>query len=205
MVLTLARVRPVVQGDLRVRHGGGAPAARRRREPEGGDETRGEGPRTPTAHRRQVDTARGKPPFPVDPAHETDNGALQKFVARKARKAQAQNGRLCLPALELAAIYGGVAHAPREAILSRMIPLIESTLAELETHEATPASYHGGQGYWDDLCLARYLEGLCMRFVAYPVSAPLSLPTRRDSGNRRLTMIVLALRPLSGSRCAFRP
>ncbi|KAI0319413.1 hypothetical protein OF83DRAFT_1110594 [Amylostereum chailletii] len=93
---------------------------------------------------------------------------LEKFVARKARKAQAQHGRLCLPALELAAIYGGVAHAPREAILSRMIPLIESTLAELKTHEATPASYNGGQGYWDDLCLARYLEGLCMRFVAYP-------------------------------------
>jgi hypothetical protein len=24
-------------------------------------------------------------------------------------------------------------------------------------------------GYWDDVCLARFLEGVCWRFVAYPV------------------------------------
>jgi hypothetical protein len=27
----------------------------------------------------------------------------------------------------------------------------------------------GKEGYWDDLCLARFLEGVCWRFVAYPV------------------------------------
>lgn len=28
-------------------------------------------------------------------------------------------------------------------------------------------------GYWDDVCLARFLEGVCWRFVAYPVRLPL--------------------------------
>jgi len=27
-------------------------------------------------------------------------------------------------------------------------------------------------GYWDDVCLARFLEGVCWRFVAYPVCGP---------------------------------
>jgi hypothetical protein len=27
-------------------------------------------------------------------------------------------------------------------------------------------------GYWDDVCLARFLEGVCWRFVAYPVRLP---------------------------------
>ncbi|KAG6864918.1 hypothetical protein C0991_006406 [Blastosporella zonata] len=31
------------------------------------------------------------------------------------------------------------------------------------------AAYEGGAGeYWDDLCLARFLEGVCLRFIAYP-------------------------------------
>ncbi|KAF8057392.1 hypothetical protein FPV67DRAFT_1527200 [Lyophyllum atratum] len=30
-------------------------------------------------------------------------------------------------------------------------------------------AYEGGAGeYWDDLCLARFLEGVCLRFIAYP-------------------------------------
>jgi hypothetical protein len=30
--------------------------------------------------------------------------------------------------------------------------------------------YAGGKsGYWDDYCLALFLRGVCMRYVAYPV------------------------------------
>jgi len=37
--------------------------------------------------------------------------------------------------------------------------------------ELGPEKYEGGADeYWDDLCLARFLEGVCLRFVAYPVS-----------------------------------
>ena len=27
-----------------------------------------------------------------------------------------------------------------------------------------------GKGYWDDVVLARFLEGVCLRYVAYPAS-----------------------------------
>ena len=37
-------------------------------------------------------------------------------------------------------------------------------------NELGPEKYEGGADeYWDDLCLARFLEGVCLRFVAYPV------------------------------------
>ncbi|KZV62664.1 hypothetical protein PENSPDRAFT_591100 [Peniophora sp. CONT] len=89
---------------------------------------------------------------------------LEKFVARKARKAQTQK-RLSLPALELACIFGAIAHAPRDVIHERMLPVVEATLAELKPFESEPAKR---PGYWDDWCLAHYLEGVCMRFIAYP-------------------------------------
>ena len=44
----------------------------------------------------------------------------QKFVARKARKFTAQSHRLALPALELAYIFLGIAHAPRGVITGKM-------------------------------------------------------------------------------------
>ncbi|KAJ7613414.1 hypothetical protein FB45DRAFT_938308 [Roridomyces roridus] len=84
---------------------------------------------------------------------------LEKFVARKARKCIAQNGRLLLPALELSVVFLGIAHAPRRIVEERMLPQVRSALAELK---------EGAQGYWDDLALARYLEGLCLRYIAFP-------------------------------------
>ena len=93
------------------------------------------------------------------------SSCYQKFVARKARKAQTQK-RLSMPALELACIFGAIAHAPRDMILQRMLPVVEEALEELKAFESEPAKR---PGYWDDWCLARYLEGVCMRFVAYPV------------------------------------
>ena len=44
-----------------------------------------------------------------------------------------------------------------------------------EGTELGPEKYEGGADeYWDDLCLARLLEGVCLRFIAYPVSCYLS-------------------------------
>ncbi|KAA1467016.1 hypothetical protein DENSPDRAFT_768100 [Dentipellis sp. KUC8613] len=93
---------------------------------------------------------------------------LEKFVARKARKCQSQGGRLALPALELAYIFLGIAHAPRAVIIDRMLPCVDAQLAELRAHERDTAKYGGGRGYWDDWCLTRFLEGVCLRYIAYP-------------------------------------
>ncbi|KAF7982688.1 hypothetical protein HWV62_27180 [Athelia sp. TMB] len=92
---------------------------------------------------------------------------LEKFVARKARKYQLQ-GRLALPVLELAYLFLAIAHAPRIIVTTKMLPEVDKLLATLKGHEKDPKKYEKGQGYYDDLCLAKFLEGVCCRYVAYP-------------------------------------
>jgi hypothetical protein len=105
---------------------------------------------------------------------------LEKFVARKARKCEAQAGRLVLPALELAYILHAVSHAPRSVIAKQMLPQVEAVLAELKGYVHEPEEYvakgrgkgsagTGAGAFWDDWCLARHLEGVCLRYIAYPV------------------------------------
>jgi Protein of unknown function (DUF3808) len=98
---------------------------------------------------------------------------LEKFVARKARKCEAQGGRLLLPALELAYVFHAVARAPRCVIAEQMLPLVEAALVALKRYDGAPQTYGNGTGFWDDWCLARHLEGACLRYIAYPVRAPL--------------------------------
>ncbi|TFK32751.1 hypothetical protein BDQ12DRAFT_692043, partial [Crucibulum laeve] len=93
---------------------------------------------------------------------------LEKFVARKARKFQSQNNRLALPALEIAYLFMGIAHAPRKVITNKMLPEVDALLATLDQYANKPKEYEKGQGYWDDLCLAKFLKGVCLRYVAYP-------------------------------------
>jgi len=50
-----------------------------------------------------------------------------------------------------------------------MVPQIETVLQNLQSHEANPGNYEGGHGYWDDFCLASFLLGVSLRYVAYPV------------------------------------
>jgi hypothetical protein len=101
---------------------------------------------------------------------------LEKFVARKARKCEAQGGRLELPGLELAYILHTVSRAPRAVIAEKMLPLVEAALVELRRYEGSPEKYGRGSEFWDDWCLARHLEGACLRYIAYPV---------RTGGRRR--------------------
>jgi len=99
---------------------------------------------------------------------------LEKFVARKARKCEAQGGRLFLPALELAYIFQAIARAPRLVISEHMLPLVEAALAKLKPYEEAPQAYGKAAKFWDDWCLARHLEGACLRYIAYPVRATLT-------------------------------
>ncbi|KAG7096514.1 hypothetical protein E1B28_003943 [Marasmius oreades] len=93
---------------------------------------------------------------------------LEKFVARKARKFQSQEGRLALPALEIAYIFLGIAHAPPRVVSEKMLPEVRQLLKKLEACGGDPKKYEGGVGYWDDYCLAKFLEGVCLRYIAYP-------------------------------------
>lgn len=93
---------------------------------------------------------------------------MEKFVARKARKFLQQGNRLAVPALELAYIFQGIAHAPRTIIINKMLPEVDHLLAKLKDHESDPKRYEDGQGFWDDFCLAKFLEGVCLRYVAHP-------------------------------------
>jgi hypothetical protein len=93
----------------------------------------------------------------------------QKFVARKARRFKSQGNRLLLPALELANVFLAFSHAPRAVLTGEILPLIEREHATLSAHSADPSKYSGG-GYWDDMCLVRFLEGVCLRYIAHPVS-----------------------------------
>ncbi|KIY67272.1 hypothetical protein CYLTODRAFT_397404 [Cylindrobasidium torrendii FP15055 ss-10] len=106
---------------------------------------------------------------------------LEKLVARKARKFTLQGtslwstcpsrphchseNYLTLPALEIGYWFLAISHAPMD-VLGRMLKDVEATLKELEAESAAQKR----QGYWDDICLARFLEGVCLRYVAFPVS-----------------------------------
>ncbi|KAL5496106.1 hypothetical protein ACEPAH_3023 [Sanghuangporus vaninii] len=95
--------------------------------------------------------------------------AIEKFVARKARKFKSQGNRLLLPALELAYMLLAIDHVPRSVILQKIIPDIERSLDVIRKHKNSEDEYYGsGEGYWDDFCLAHFLYGICWRFVAYP-------------------------------------
>jgi len=108
----------------------------------------------------------------------------------KARKFAKQHGRLALPALELGYAFGVVAYMPRTTLIARMIPAIHALQENLKASEGAPDAYEGGHGgYWDDLCLAGLLEGVCMRFVAYPerhalVDSEEKLPMSREEAEK---------------------
>lgn len=92
----------------------------------------------------------------------------QKFVARKARKFSEQNGRLALAALEFSYLFLCISRAPRAVIVERMLPQADALLAELAEYKERPSAYDGK--FWDDWCLAMFLRGVCLRYIAYPVS-----------------------------------
>ncbi|KAH9942857.1 hypothetical protein B0H21DRAFT_749760 [Amylocystis lapponica] len=76
--------------------------------------------------------------------------------------------------LEFAYMFLGIAHAPRETVIAQMLPLVEAVLAKLKSCADEPSTYEGGHGYWDDMCLAQFLKGVCLRSIAYPVRLSIS-------------------------------
>ena len=95
----------------------------------------------------------------------------QKYAAKRAEKFQEQGGRLTLAALELTYVFGGIAHAQRGVIVNEMLPQTRAELSDLKAIQNKPEAWGNGKGYWDDYCLCRFLEGVCERYLAYPVRA----------------------------------
>ena len=76
---------------------------------------------------------------------------------------------MTLAALELTYMFGGIAHAPREVVANKMLPQIRAELTSLGAFRDKPEAWGNTGGYWDDYCLCRFLEGVCERYLAYPV------------------------------------
>ena len=82
-----------------------------------------------------------------------------------------------MPALEFGYNFLAIAHAPQSVIVGRMLPLIEEQLQKLDVAKEKPESYGYQDGktpgdagqYWDDIALCRFLKGVCLRYMAYPV------------------------------------
>ena len=62
-------------------------------------------------------------------------------------------------------------HAQRGVIASKMLPQARAELSNLMNFQDRPEAWGNGKGYWDDYCLCRFLEGVCERYLAYPVRA----------------------------------
>lgn len=77
-----------------------------------------------------------------------------------------------LPALEFGYFFQCIGRAPRHVVFNHMLPAVDETLKKVKEHENDPTKYEGGKGYWEDMCLALFLQGVCLRYIAYPVSFP---------------------------------
>jgi hypothetical protein len=67
-------------------------------------------------------------------------------------------------------VFLGIAHAPRRVVEDQMLPSVRALLATLgNTDKEKDNEKAKKSGYWDDYCLARFLEGICLRYVAFPV------------------------------------
>jgi len=109
---------------------------------------------------------------------------MEKFAARKAQKYAAQGGRLLLPVFELGYVFLIYPRAPRDVLINDILPRIEAAVQELKRCRGKEGEYMQeykkkgakSNGYWDDHALTHFLKGLCLRFVAFPVSYLPELP-----------------------------
>jgi len=91
---------------------------------------------------------------------------LEKFTSRKSKKFKLQ-GRLLTPAMELGYVFHTFSNASRQSLLSVHLPEISKALGHISSTE--PHAYEGGaQAHLEDLCLAHFLRGVVLRFIAQP-------------------------------------
>lgn len=157
----------MVKSDLRVWHGD-LHITSLRGSKEGDGQAIRRGSKVKAENCGKIDPIRGE--FIAPSANSClDMSAPQKFAARRAEKFQEQGGRLSLAALELTYLFAGITHAPRDVVAKKMLPQVRSELKKLNASQHNPETWGNGKGYWDDYCLCRFLEGVCERYLAFPV------------------------------------
>jgi hypothetical protein len=79
---------------------------------------------------------------------------IEKFVARKSKKFAAQ-GRLMLPALELAYLLSALAQAPQFKLRDAHLVLVDAKLAELDAVPEGERARWASGGWTDGGCCSR--------------------------------------------------
>ncbi|MCO5565320.1 hypothetical protein L7F22_018993 [Adiantum nelumboides] len=92
---------------------------------------------------------------------------MEKFCARKAKKFNKQQ-RLLLPGLEFSYIYHCFTNAPSYSLCDNQLVDISEALQEINQVQDPSEYYSGADEYWDDYCLAHFLRGVTLRYIAYP-------------------------------------
>ncbi|SNX87831.1 related to CSR1 - phosphatidylinositol transfer protein [Melanopsichium pennsylvanicum] len=93
---------------------------------------------------------------------------FERFVALKAKKYIAQQNRLALPGLEFSYLWHCIGQTPVFLLVENTLTRIDEFIDELESYH-NPKSYGTGENeYWSAYCLAFFLRGVALRFVAYP-------------------------------------
>ncbi|EST07337.2 CRAL-TRIO domain protein [Kalmanozyma brasiliensis GHG001] len=93
---------------------------------------------------------------------------FERFVALKAKKYIAQQNRLPLPGLEFSYLWHCIGQTPVFLLVENTLTRIDEFIDELESYH-NPKSYGTGENeYWSAYCLAFFLRGVALRFVAYP-------------------------------------
>ncbi|KAJ1021468.1 hypothetical protein NDA13_005509 [Ustilago tritici] len=93
---------------------------------------------------------------------------FERFVVLKAKKYIAQQNRLALPGLEFSYLWHCIGQTPVFLLVENTLTRIDEFIDELESYH-NPKSYGTGENeYWSAYCLAFFLRGVALRFVAYP-------------------------------------
>lgn len=92
---------------------------------------------------------------------------MEKYCARKAKKFINQK-RLLLPGIEFSYIYHCLTNAPAYSLSDNQLVEISEALQELNSVQDPSEYYSGADEYWDDYCLAHFLRGVTLRYIAYP-------------------------------------
>ncbi|PWN52006.1 hypothetical protein IE53DRAFT_385620 [Violaceomyces palustris] len=93
---------------------------------------------------------------------------FERFVMLKAKKYIAQSNRLPLPALEFSYLWHCIGQTPVFLLVENTLTRIDEFIDDLESYD-NPKSYGSGESeYWSAYCLAFFLRGVALRFVAYP-------------------------------------
>lgn len=93
---------------------------------------------------------------------------FERFVMLKAKKYIANNNRLPLAALEFSYIWHCLSQTPVFLLVENTLTRIDEFIDELESYHDPKAYGTGENEYWSAYCLAFFLRGVALRFVAYP-------------------------------------